>query len=144
MSFDSREDVVNIGLDTEHTPLLGPLRNATRHTSKADQGSSSDDDSTSMEGRVSNTALKPSVVDTLGPGLDPGLQHRLNVSETGYGSVNGNNGSDQDLLSDSSLPSEQLRSAEDVPSKYIGVSVGRFWLIFSGVLAAYFVSPVVR
>lgn len=96
-----------------------------------------------MDDRASDVAITSGVVEQLGPGLDSGLQQRVDLSSASYGSVNASSGPDRGSVIDSTISSRQARNANGVPSKYIGVSVGRFWLVFGGILAAYFVSPAV-
>ena len=144
MSSDSSRDGGNASPNTDRTPLLGFLRDAKRPTSQADEGSSINDDSTDIDSVASNVAITSSVVDSVALGLDSGLysglQQKQDLDNSGYGTVNERNGSDHEPVDDLRLSSEQPTSADDVQSKYIGVSVGRFWLIFGGILAAWTVS----
>lgn len=144
MSSSSREDIGSTSLDTEYTPLLRSFGDIRKSISQTDNGSSSDGDSTETDAHGSNVLIISRVVDPLGPGLDTGLQQRLDLESTSYGSVHASSGSDQDHINDlSRLPQGRVANTEEIPSKYIGVSVVRFWLIFSGILAAYFVRSVI-
>lgn len=144
MSSSDREHVGSASLDTECTPLLGSLGDTRKCTSQPGKGSSSDVDSPEMDAHGSNVPIMSRVVAPVGPGLDTGLQQRLDLESISYGSVHAGSGSVQDDINDLSLPQGRVVETEGIPSKYIGVSVARFWLIFSGILAAYFVRSVIR
>lgn len=144
MSSNCSEDALNHGPNTERTPLLAFLRDAPSPTSEADDGSSSHDDSTSLDGSESTIAVASGVVDVVALGLDAGPEQISNLRKTGYGSVNESNGSGQESVDDLTLPSGRSTDTDDAPSKYIGVSTGRFWVIFSGILAVFAVSPMIR
>lgn len=144
MSSSGIKDVGSASLDTECTPLLGSLGDTRKCTFQPGKGSSRDVDSIGVDAHGSSVPIMSHVVDPLGPGLDTGLQQRLDLESTSYGSVHAGSGSDQDHINDLSLPQGRVVSAEEVLSKYIGVSVGRFWLIFSGILAACFLRSVIR
>ena len=141
MTSRNSEDVQKVGSETEHKPLLQSSRRTARSTFEADEDASCDDGSNGIGGYVSSAAIIQSSVHPLGTGLDPEPQQTLCASNhAGYGSVNGSQGSNQDLGNDLRSSPGQLKSADGVSSNYLGVSAGRFWLIFGGILAAYFVS----
>ena len=143
MTSRNSEDVMKVGSETDHEPLLESSRRTARSTFEADEDPSCDDGSNGIGGHVSSAAIMQSSVHPLGPGLDPEPQQTLFASNhAGYGSVNGSQGSNQDPGNDLGSSPGQLKSANGVPSKYLGVSAGRFWLIFGGILAGYFVSAL--
>lgn len=144
MSSSGIEGVGSASLDIECTPLLGSLGDTRKCTFQPGKGPSRDVDSIEMDAHGSSVPIMSHVVDPLGPRLDAGLQQRLGLESTSYGSVHAGSGSDQDHINDLSLPEGRVVDAEEIPSKYIGVSVGSFWLIFSKILAANFVRSGIR
>lgn len=106
MSSSSREGSGSASPNTECTPLFGPFGGARKSASQPDNGSLSDIDRTEMDSIISR------IVDPLGLGLDTGLQQRLDLESTSYGSAHASSGPDQDHIDDLSLPQGRVHGGD--------------------------------